>query len=55
MSLGEQGFLSSLTRQMTRMTLFQIGTVLLFQFPYGVATTYFTGTTNLVKILDRQL
>jgi len=50
-----QRFLSALARQMTTMALFQIGTVLLFQFPYGVATAYFTGSTNLVKSLDRQL
>ncbi len=50
-----QQFLSALARQMTRMASFQIGTVLLFQFPYGVATAYFTGSTNLVKSLDRQL
>jgi hypothetical protein len=48
-------FLSSLARQMTRMALFRIATVLLFQFPYGVATAYFVGSRNLVKSPDRQL
>jgi len=48
-------FLSALARQMTRMALFRIGTVLLFQFPYGVATAYFVGSRNLVKSPDRQL
>ncbi len=37
------------------MALFQIGIVLLFQFPFGVATAYFTGTTNLIKSPDRQV
>jgi len=40
---------------MTRMALFQIGIVLLFQFPFGVATAYFAGTASLVKSLNRQL
>ncbi len=53
--LRDHRFLSAIARQMTRMALFQIGIVLLFQFPYGVATAYFTGTTNLAKSPDRQL
>jgi hypothetical protein len=48
-------FLSASAKQMTRMALFQIAIVLLFQFPYGIATAYFTGTTNLPKSHDRQL
>jgi hypothetical protein len=55
LTVRNQRFLSGIARQMTRMALFQIGTVLVFQFPYGVATAYFTGSTNLVKSLDRQL
>ncbi len=51
----DQQFLSASARQMTRMALYQIAVVLLFQFPYGIATAYFTGTTNLPKSLDRQL
>jgi hypothetical protein len=49
-----QQFLSAIARQMTRMALFQIAVVLLFQLPFGVATAYFTDSTNLVKSLDRQ-
>jgi hypothetical protein len=55
MTIGEQRSMSVLVRQMTRMQLFQIAIVLLFQFPYGVATAYFTGSTNLVKSVERQL
>ena len=51
----ERASLSVFARQMTRMALFQIGIVLLFQFPYGVATAYFVGTATLTKSLDRQL
>jgi hypothetical protein len=54
LTLRNQRFLSGIARQMTRMALFQIAVVLLFQFPYGVATAYFTGSTNLLKSLDRQ-
>jgi hypothetical protein len=51
----ERGSLSIFARQMARMALFQIGIVLLFQFPYGVATAYFVGTASLSKSLDRLL
>lgn len=54
-NLGEQHFLTVFGKQITRMTLLQIGVVLLFQFPYGVATAYFIATTNLVKSPERQL
>lgn len=54
-TVRDQHFLSTLSQQMTRMALFQIGIVLLFQFPFGVATAYFTATTNLAKSSDRQL
>jgi hypothetical protein len=47
--------LSASTRQMIRMSLYQMIIVLLFQFPYGIATAYFTGTINLPKSHDRQL
>jgi hypothetical protein len=52
---GERHSMSVFSRQMTRMALFQIAIVLVFQCPYGVATAYFIGTTNLVKSSDRQL
>jgi hypothetical protein len=52
---GNQQFLSASARQMTLMALYQIAVVLLFQFPYGVATAYFTTTTNVAKSQERQL
>lgn len=54
MVLREQYFLTVVGRQMTRMSLFQIGTVLLFQLPYGTSTAYFTATANLNKNSERQ-
>jgi hypothetical protein len=54
-TLGERHVIPVFSKQMTRMALLQIGVVLLFQFPYGVATAYFTGTTNLAKNPDRRL
>ena len=48
-------FLSAPTRQMSRMALYQIGIVLLFQFPFGVVTAYSTATANLPKSQERQL
>ncbi|CAM4819490.1 unnamed protein product [Rotaria magnacalcarata] len=36
------------------MALFQIIIVLIFQYPYDIATAYFIDTTNLVKSTIRQ-
>jgi hypothetical protein len=53
-TLAERRSVPVFLRQITRMALFQIGIVLIFQCPYGVATAYFIGSTNLVKSPDRQ-
>jgi len=48
-SLREQRSMTVLARQMARMSLFQIVTVLIFQLPYGVAAAYFLSITTLSK------
>lgn len=55
MTAGDQHILTTVGRQMTKMSLYRISMFLLFQFPFGVATAYFTATTNLVKSPERQL
>ncbi|CAF4149092.1 unnamed protein product [Adineta steineri] len=51
---GEQRSISSLTRQLTKMALFQIGSVLLFQAPYGISSIYSLATTYVAKSTYRQ-
>ena len=55
MNAGERRLIPGFSRQRTKMALFQIASVLIFQFPFGVATAYFVSTTNLAKSPDRQL
>jgi hypothetical protein len=53
-TLGENRLLSSLTRQLTKMALFQIASVLTFQVSYGIFTAYSVATTSVVKDAYRQ-
>lgn len=55
MSSGEQRSMTVLAKQMARMSLFQLVIVLVFQFPYGVATAYSVGTSTIPKTADRQI
>ncbi|CAF3846838.1 unnamed protein product [Adineta steineri] len=51
---GEQRSFSILTKQLTKMALFQIGSVLLFQAPYGISSIYSLATTYVAKTTYRQ-
>lgn len=49
LNIQQRRSLSILSRQMIRMTLVQIGIVLLFMTPYAIATVYFVSTANIKK------
>lgn len=53
-ALHENHMLSNFTKQLTKMVLLQIASVLIFQVPYGFFTVYSLATTSVVKDAYRQ-
>jgi len=49
----QQRSLSALTKQMTRMVLFQIVIVLIFVTPNALVTIYFVATASMIKSVYR--
>jgi hypothetical protein len=49
----QQRSLSALTKQMTRMVLFEIVIILIFVTPYALATIYFVATASMIKSVYR--
>ncbi|CAF3347590.1 unnamed protein product [Rotaria sp. Silwood1] len=53
LTVHERRSLSALTKQMTRMILFQIIFVLIFVTPNALATIYFVATASMIKSVYR--
>jgi hypothetical protein len=54
LDINERHRLSALTKQTTKMALYEIGIVLLFECPYGIAQLYFISSSTVVKSIYQQ-
>ncbi|UJR24088.1 hypothetical protein I4U23_027055 [Adineta vaga] len=55
LNIREENFLSKFSKQIMKMSLVDISIVLLFQFPFGIVTAYFTTTKTLMKSSEQKL